>query len=94
MGAAIKDRFDVVDDPGEAGFQTDPKTGKMLAADDSGAAGWLPLLRQRPRDRPFFLWLAALDPHRDYAENSIAAAAPAGGRDRAAAPARHAGGAA
>jgi len=71
MGQAIKDRFDVVDDPGEAGFQTDPKTGKMLAADDSGAAGWLPLLRQRPKDRPFFLWLAALDPHRDYAENSV-----------------------
>jgi N-sulfoglucosamine sulfohydrolase len=71
MGQAIKDRFDIVDDPGEAGFQTDPKTGKMLAADDSGAAGWLPLLRQRPRDRPFFLWLAALDPHRDYAEHSV-----------------------
>jgi N-sulfoglucosamine sulfohydrolase len=72
LGDAIKDRFDIVDDPGEAGFQTDPKTGKMLAADDSGAAGWLPLMRQRPRDRPFFLWLAALDPHRDYAEGSIA----------------------
>lgn len=72
MGDAIKNRFDVVDDPGEAGFQTDPKTGKMLASDDSGAAGWLPLMRQRPRDKPFFLWLAALDPHRDYAENSIA----------------------
>lgn len=71
MGAAIRDRFDVVDDPGEAGFQTDPKTGKMLAADDSGAAGWIPLMRQRPKDRPFFLWLAALDPHRDYAENSV-----------------------
>lgn len=71
MGEAIKNRFDVVDDPGEAGFQTDPKTGKMLADDDSGAAGWLPLLRQRPKDRPFFLWLAALDPHRDYAEKSI-----------------------
>jgi arylsulfatase A-like enzyme len=71
MGAAIKNRFDVVDDPGEAGFQTDPKTGRMLAADDSGASGWLPLMRQRPMDRPFFLWLAALDPHRDYAENSV-----------------------
>ncbi len=44
----------------------------MLAKDDSGAAGWLPLLRQRPKDQPFFLWFAALDPHRDYVENSIA----------------------
>lgn len=71
LGAAIKNRFDVVDDPGEAGFQTDPKTGKMLAKDDSGAAGWLPVLEQRPKDKPFFCWFAALDPHRDYVENSI-----------------------
>lgn len=72
LGEAIKNRFDVVDDPGEAGFQADPKTGKMLAKDDSGAAGWLPVMQQRPKDKPFFLWFAALDPHRDYAENSIA----------------------
>ena len=71
LGQAIKDRFDLVDDPGEAGFQTDPRTGRMLAADDSGAAGWIPVLRQRPTDRPFFLWFAALDPHRDYAERTI-----------------------
>ncbi|MBL8205526.1 MAG: sulfatase [Blastocatellia bacterium] len=72
LGAAVKNRFDLVDDPGEAGFQTDPKTGKMLAADDSGAAGWLPVMQKRPTDKPFFLWFAALDPHRDYVENSIA----------------------
>lgn len=72
LGAAAKTRFDLVDDPGEAGFQTDPKTGKMLAADDSGAAGWIPVLQKRPKDKPFFLWFAALDPHRDYVENAIA----------------------
>jgi N-sulfoglucosamine sulfohydrolase len=71
LGDYVRDRFDLVDDPGEAGFQTDPKTGKMLAKDDSGAAGWLPTMRRRPKDKPFFLWLAALDPHRDYVENSI-----------------------
>ena len=71
LGETVKDRFDIVDDPGEAGFQTDPKTGKMLAKDDSGAAGWIPVMRQRPQGKPFFLWLAALDPHRDYVENSI-----------------------
>jgi N-sulfoglucosamine sulfohydrolase len=31
-----------------------------------GSAGWLPLLRERPKDRPFFLWLASVDPHRPY----------------------------
>jgi arylsulfatase A-like enzyme len=35
----------------------------------SGCTDWVPLLRDRPRDRPFFVWLAALDPHRDYEEN-------------------------
>lgn len=71
LGDALKNRFDVVDDVGEAGFQTDPKTGRMLAKDDSGAQGWLPLLQRRPKERPFFAWLAALDPHRDYVENAI-----------------------
>ena len=32
--------------------------------------GWKPL-ENRPKDKPFFLWLAALDPHRDYQPNSI-----------------------
>lgn len=72
LGDALKDRFDVVDDVGEAGFQTDPKTGKMLAKDDSGASGWVPLLERRPKGRPFFAWLAALDPHRDYVTGAVA----------------------
>jgi arylsulfatase A-like enzyme len=28
-------------------------------------------LRDRPRGKPFFAWLAALDPHRDYAEGTL-----------------------
>ena len=31
----------------------------------------MPVLRDRPRDKPFFLWLAALDPHRDYEPGPI-----------------------
>lgn len=71
LGDHVRDRFDLVDDPGEAGFQTDPQTGRMLAKDDSGAAGWIPVIGRRPPDKPFFLWLAALDPHRDYVANII-----------------------
>lgn len=71
LGDALKSRFDVVDDVGDAGFQTDPKTGTMLAKDDSGAQQWVPLLQRRPKDTPFFLWLAALDPHRDYVEHAV-----------------------
>ncbi len=31
----------------------------------------MPVLRDRPRDKPFFLWLASLDPHRDYEPGTI-----------------------
>jgi arylsulfatase A-like enzyme len=37
----------------------------------SGATFWLPTLRERPKDRPFFLWLAALDPHRPYRQAPV-----------------------
>ena len=38
----------------------------------SGCEEWVSTLRERPKDKPFFLWLAAFDPHRPYAEDSIA----------------------
>jgi N-sulfoglucosamine sulfohydrolase len=37
----------------------------------SGCEYWLEALQNRPKDKPFFLWLAALDPHRDYFPNTI-----------------------
>jgi len=37
----------------------------------SGCEQWVATLRQRPRDKPFFAWLAAIDPHRDYQLNTI-----------------------
>jgi N-sulfoglucosamine sulfohydrolase len=71
LGQEVKKHFDKVMEPGEAGFQL-PVIGKrMVAADKSGCEQWVPTLQNRPRDRPFFLWLAALDPHRDYEENII-----------------------
>jgi arylsulfatase A-like enzyme len=78
LGNAVKDRFDVVREAGTAGFQlpTGPKTTAPMTAEGAGAiqsgcAQWVPVLRDRPRDRPFFLWLAAFDPHRDYQEGTI-----------------------
>ena len=78
LGEAVKDRFDVVHEAGTGGFQLPAGTkpgataGVMKQAkDESGCAQWLPTLRERPRDRPFFLWLAAFDPHRDYEENIL-----------------------
>ena len=37
----------------------------------SGCADWVSLIRERPKDKPFFLWLAALDPHRPYDEGIL-----------------------
>jgi len=32
----------------------------------SGCENWMCALQNRPKDKPFFLWLAAMDPHRPY----------------------------
>jgi len=37
----------------------------------SGCENWVRALRNRPAGKPFFLWLAALDPHRAYQPNAI-----------------------
>jgi arylsulfatase A-like enzyme len=39
---------------------------------DSGCEKWLEALKERPKDKPFFLWLASKDPHRIYKPNIIA----------------------
>ena len=72
LGADAKKHFDRVTEPGEAGFQlTIVGKGRMIADDKSGCQQWVPTLQNRPKDKPFFLWLAALDPHRDYEPNII-----------------------
>ncbi len=37
----------------------------------SGSEFWMEALQNCPDDKPFFLWLAALDPHRKYFSNTI-----------------------
>jgi N-sulfoglucosamine sulfohydrolase len=78
LGEAIKERFDLVREADPSGFQL--PTGKdgqpadtiRARGDQSGCAEWLPTLRARDPEKPFFLWLAALDPHRDYETNILA----------------------
>jgi arylsulfatase A-like enzyme len=52
-----------------------PAKAKLALVKEGGGPGaeqhWLPVLRDRPKDKPFFLWLAATDPHRPYAANAI-----------------------
>ncbi len=72
MGDSVINRFDEVYDVGTAGFQLAPD-GKKAAqeGDGSGCENWVPLLQKRPKDKPFFLWLAAVDPHRPYKDSII-----------------------
>lgn len=37
----------------------------------SGCENWVKAIQQRPKDKPFFMWLAAMDPHRNYQPNTI-----------------------
>ena len=77
LGDAVRGRFDEVHEADPAGYTlatTAPAGSTKMSMQQSGdvqsgCTDWLPLLRARPRDKPFFLWLAALDPHRDYEEN-------------------------
>lgn len=77
LGEAVKKHFDVVKEADVSGFQLPTgaaeKLGKfvqqMKGDARSGCEQWVPTLKSRPKDKPFFLWLAALDPHRPYDEN-------------------------
>ncbi len=55
LGDEVRDQFDRI----------------LQGGGPSGCEKWVEALRDRPRDKPFFLWLAAFDPHRDYAEDTI-----------------------
>ncbi len=75
LGDEIRDRFDVIKEgKPSAGKQSGQSPNDTMpgGGDSSGAEEWVDLLRERPVDQPFFLWLASFDPHRPYAPNAIA----------------------
>ncbi|WP_299554219.1 sulfatase [Seonamhaeicola sp.] len=41
---------------------------RRLVGDGSGCDEWIKLLQQRPKDKPFFTWLASFDAHRPFYE--------------------------
>lgn len=75
LGNAVRHHFDEVREASTAGFQlpdgSEKRPPRMVAAEPSGCEQWVPVLRDRPRDIPFFLWLAALDPHREYEPGTL-----------------------
>jgi arylsulfatase A-like enzyme len=64
LGPNIKDRFDAVHEGDKVVDDAKP--------DGSGCTQWVPTLRERPRDKPFFCWLASSDPHRPYRPDTLA----------------------
>jgi arylsulfatase A-like enzyme len=74
LGENVKDRFDVVHAADVVGFQLPSgkdTIGEMIAKSPSGCEAWLSTLRNRPPGRPFFMWFAALDPHRAYEPGAL-----------------------
>ena len=76
LGDAVRNRFDVVHEASMAGFilptpGADGAPAKMVAKSPSGCEAWESTLTDRPKDKPFFMWLAALDPHREYEDGAL-----------------------
>lgn len=69
LGDHMVDRFDMLAE--ESTDELRQSYGELPENDNSGANLWVPLLEHRPNDQPFFLWLAANDPHRGYEEGII-----------------------
>jgi len=79
LGDAAREHFDEIREVDTSGFQLPTgeagQAGKFVETLEgeaqSGCADWVPLLQARDKEKPFFVWLAALDPHRDYHPNII-----------------------
>lgn len=58
MGPYARRSFDKVNDDGKLNG-------------DGGEELWVKCLEERPRDKPFFMWFAAMDPHRPWGPNEF-----------------------
>lgn len=75
MGENIRHHFDIIYEANKAGFQlptgSDKAPAKMIAQQPSGSEDWIKSLKSRPNGQPFFMWFAALDPHRAYVKGIL-----------------------
>ncbi len=44
----------------------------IVGGGPSGCERWVQTLQNRPKDKPFFMWLASMDPHRGYQPGTLA----------------------
>lgn len=70
MGNVIRDHFDRIYEASTDRFVLpsgkDAEPAKMIAAQPGGCEDWERAIDERDRAKPCFLWLASLDPHREY----------------------------
>ncbi|GAB5405247.1 MAG: sulfatase [Aureliella sp.] len=75
MGDSVRDHFDKIYEASTAGFVLpsgkDGEPPKMIAKQPSGCEDWERALEEREPAKPFFMWLAALDPHREYSPGAL-----------------------
>ncbi len=75
MGDAVREHFDRIYEASTDGFVLpsgkDGEAPKMVAAQPSGCEDWVRALDERDVGKPFFLWLASLDPHREYTAGAL-----------------------
>lgn len=73
LGSEVKDRFDIVVEQRQKAIEVLYNGDESSAPlrDGSGCEDWEQLLDMRPKEKPFFMWLAASDPHRGYQPNAI-----------------------
>ncbi|TWT56577.1 sulfatase family protein [Allorhodopirellula solitaria] len=75
MGDAVRDHFDRIYEASTAGFvlpsSADGEPAQMIAKQPSGCEDWERALQERERSKPFFMWLASLDPHREYHDGAL-----------------------
>ena len=71
LGDAVKDRFHKIMEVPVGGFQLKADGTMNTSRNESGCEDWIPILNKRDTTKPFFLWLAAVDPHRDYKTGAI-----------------------
>jgi arylsulfatase A-like enzyme len=66
LGDAVRDDFNLIL---EMQWKDAPSgIDRRLVGDGSGCDDWVKLLKQREKDKPFFLWLASFDAHRPFYE--------------------------
>ncbi|WP_189359164.1 sulfatase family protein [Algibacter mikhailovii] len=68
MGDAVRDDFDALLEMQwlDAPIGLD----RRLKGDGSGCDEWISLLKGRPKDKPFFAWLASFDAHRPFYDDN------------------------